>query len=175
MVAKINLKQFSRKTIIVGVAALVLVGAATYGGYVLYQSAQSSQTVTDSKKLLTDVSAGRLPLNTSETRSKLEASLPGATDKQKYQTYLILASEYQQAKEFRKAAEAYTNAAKVGEPNDDLYFSAALAYEQAGDKANAVTYYKKAKEYVEAHEDAVVRDRAGYLQRLDAKLKELEG
>lgn len=167
----------SKKVLLLSGGILLLLGAG-YGAYALlnYRQAQKAEQTVASKTVLKDVMAGKAKLGDPETRDKLEAAVGSAEQKDKYQLYLLLANEYLSSKEYGKAADAYKKAEGLGGTTPDLAFNIAYSYELKGDKGNALAYYKKTRDMLQAGgEQKGSVGAAGFLARVNEKITGLGG
>ena len=115
-----------------------------------------------------------MPVNSDDTRQKLESALASASEKEKFQIYQMIASHYQVRGDIAKSVESLKQAESHGQANADLLFNIAAMHEQLGDKSNALEYYRKTARNLEENNTEAVRAKEAFKERVNAKIKELE-
>lgn len=177
MVAKTNQKSLSSKKKLLGAAVLFVAVVACGLGTYFYRNLQIDQQKPPQETVLSRISKGQQPLNNAATRQQLESSLAHTSGQDRYQTLLLLGNEYLAAKDYAKAAAILKQADQSGvATNPDLTFSIAMAAQAAGDKAEALTYYKKTRDLLTSSKDVQKSAEATtFLQQVNVKISELGG
>lgn len=161
---KFSKRRFSWSAVAIFVGVLVL-GVIVGGGVRYLQTHHSAKTPTQPK---TPMAVARDQGNTGDiagSQSTIQQALtkPGLSKEDYYNLYYQQGANYQSSNDQQKALDSYKKAATYLE-TDGLYVSMADAAQALGDKALAITYYKKAIQLVPASNPTGDQIKQGYQQ-----------
>lgn len=173
---KKKLKISRERLLFAGGIALLLLASLTIGVFVqLLQRNSPPSTIVSQKKSPESVSAAqdlRLQGKPEEAGKKIEEALQKADvpDEERYMLYIQQGVGLSEQKKFPEAIAAYENAVKIKETFEAVNLIAST-WDQIGDTAKAIEFYKKAVPLLSKSNPAYEDEKAA----VEMRIAELEG